>query len=128
MTKNKRPPPVGSCGRERFSRTGKSRGFQRLNRKVFPVRENPVLFNCSGRYLAPNGKMTAKLIDSPAALGRLIKSRRKELGLNQTELADVAHITLRLVSELERGKATAQLDGVLRVLAALGIALEARAR
>lgn len=72
--------------------------------------------------------MTAKLIDSPAALGRLIKSRRKELGLNQTELADVAHITLRLVSELERGKATAQLDGVLRVLAALGIALEARAR
>jgi HTH-type transcriptional regulator / antitoxin HipB len=67
-------------------------------------------------------------IDSPKTLGPLIRARRKELGLNQTELADVAGTTLRFVSELERGKPTAQLDGVLRVLAALGIKLEARAR
>jgi HTH-type transcriptional regulator/antitoxin HipB len=67
-------------------------------------------------------------IDSPGTLGPLIRRRRKELGLNQTELADVARTTLRFVSELERGKPTAQLDGVLRVLAALGIKLEARTR
>ncbi|MGC1852144.1 MAG: type II toxin-antitoxin system Y4mF family antitoxin [Solirubrobacterales bacterium] len=67
-------------------------------------------------------------IDSPKALGLLIRNRRKELGLNQTELADVAQTTLRFISELERGKQTAQLDGVLRVLAALGIGLEARTR
>jgi HTH-type transcriptional regulator/antitoxin HipB len=67
-------------------------------------------------------------IDSPGTLGPLIRRRRKELGLNQTELADVARTTLRFVSELERGKPTAQLDGVLRVLAALGIKLEARMR
>lgn len=67
-------------------------------------------------------------IDNPQALGPLIRARRKELGLNQTELADVARTTLRFVSELERGKATAQLDGVLRVLAALGIQLEVRMR
>ncbi|HEU4906131.1 MAG TPA: helix-turn-helix transcriptional regulator [Solirubrobacterales bacterium] len=72
--------------------------------------------------------MTANHIDSPAALGQLIKSRRKKLGLNQTELADVARTTLRFVSELERGKPTAQLDGILRVLAALGIELEASTR
>lgn len=68
------------------------------------------------------------LVKTPGGLGSLIKARRKELGLNQTELADVAHVTLRLVSELERGKPTAQLDGILRVLAALGIELEARPR
>lgn len=67
-------------------------------------------------------------IDSPSAIGPLVRRRRNELGLTQTELADVARTTLRFVSELERGKATAQLDGVLRLLAALGIKLEARLR
>lgn len=72
--------------------------------------------------------MESTSIDSPKALGLLVRTRRKELGLNQTELADVAQTTLRFISELERGKQTAQLDGVLRVLAALGIGLEARTR
>jgi y4mF family transcriptional regulator len=67
-------------------------------------------------------------LDSSEALGRLVRTRRNELGLNQTVLADVAGTTLRFVSELERGKRTAQLDGVLRVLAALGIKLEAKLR
>jgi y4mF family transcriptional regulator len=67
-------------------------------------------------------------IESSEDLGRVIRVRREELGLNQTGLADVARTTLRFVSELERGKPTAQLDGVLRVLAALGIELEARGR
>lgn len=64
-------------------------------------------------------------IDNSEALGRLVRERRNSLRLNQTELASVARTSLRFVSELERGKATAQLDTVLRVLAALGIRLEA---
>ena len=72
--------------------------------------------------------MKPTAIETPEKLGLVIKARRKELGLNQTELADVARVTLRLVSELERGKPTAQLYGILRVLAALGIELEGRAR
>lgn len=72
--------------------------------------------------------MDSASIDSPDALGTLIRKRRKELGLNQTELADVARTSLRFVSEFERGKPTAQLNGVLRVLAALGIELNARTR
>lgn len=67
-------------------------------------------------------------IDSPEALGRLIRKRRKSLGLNQTELAGVAGTSLRFLSELERGKPTAQLDATLRVLAALGASLEADIR
>jgi y4mF family transcriptional regulator len=72
--------------------------------------------------------MDRDLVDSPATLGHLIRARRKELGLTQTDVADVARTTLRFVSELERGKATAQLDGILRVLAALGIELTASTR
>lgn len=70
--------------------------------------------------------MEEHIVDTPERLGALIRQRRQELGLTQTHLAEVARTTLRLVSELEAGKPTAQLDGVLRILAALGIALAAR--
>jgi transcriptional regulator, y4mF family len=67
-------------------------------------------------------------IDNPRALGTLVRQRRKELGLTQTQLADVAMTTLRFISELERGKPSAQMDGVFRVLSALGIRLDAGRR
>lgn len=76
-------------------------------------------------YFVPNGKMRRISIDTPDDVGSVVRARRKELGLNQTELAGVARTTLRFISELERGKSTAQLGGVLRVLAALGIQIEA---
>jgi y4mF family transcriptional regulator len=61
-------------------------------------------------------------------LGELIRGRRHELGLTQTEVAEVADTNLRFLSELERGKPTARLENVMRVLATLGIELEARIR
>jgi y4mF family transcriptional regulator len=72
--------------------------------------------------------MEPTTITDPATLGALVRERRHQLGLTQTEVADVARTTLRFVSELESGKRTAQLDGVLRVLRALGIDLVARTR
>jgi len=61
-------------------------------------------------------------------LGEFIRGRRRELGLTQTEVAEVANTNLRFLSELERGKPTVRLENVLRVLATLGIELEARVR
>lgn len=72
--------------------------------------------------------MRTARIESPEQLGKLIRSRRHELGLTQTELAEVANANLRFVSELERGKRTARLANVMRVLETLGIELEARVR
>lgn len=72
--------------------------------------------------------MEATPIYNAGELGELIRSRRRELGLTQTEVADVADTNLRLVSELERGKPTARLENVMRVLEALGVELEARIR
>lgn len=66
--------------------------------------------------------------DNQEDLGRLIRQRRLELGMTQTHVADVARTTLRFVSELEGGKRNAQLDGLLRILAALGVELVARWR
>lgn len=72
--------------------------------------------------------MTAVRIDTPEALGPQVRARRKELGLSQMDLAGVARVTPRLVGELEWGKPTAQFDGVLRVLTALGLDLYLEAR
>lgn len=72
--------------------------------------------------------MEPSRIENPKQLGELIRRRRRELGLTQTEVADVANANLRFVSELERGKRTARLENVLRVLETLGIELEARPR
>lgn len=67
-------------------------------------------------------------VKNPEELGALVRRRRNELELTQEELAGVALVTPRLLGEVERGKRTAQLDGVLRILAALGIDLFARPR
>jgi HTH-type transcriptional regulator/antitoxin HipB len=72
--------------------------------------------------------MENAVIKDARQLGELIRSRRKELSLTQTEVAEIANTNLRFLSELERGKPTARLENVMRVLATLGIELEARNR
>jgi len=67
-------------------------------------------------------------IKDASELGAAIRARRLELELTQEELADVARVTLRFVSELERGKETAQFSGIRRILAALGLDLLVRPR
>jgi y4mF family transcriptional regulator len=67
-------------------------------------------------------------ITSEQDLGASVRSRRKELELTQGELADVSGVTLRFISELERGKETAQYGGIRRVLAALGLNLFVESR
>jgi len=62
-------------------------------------------------------------ITTSAELGKRVRERRVEVGLTQGELADVARVSPRFVSELENGKQTAQLAGIQRVLAALGLDL-----
>lgn len=73
------------------------------------------------------GKMNVRVADV-ADLGAAIRSRRRELGLTQSELAAVARTSLRFVSEVERGKETARVGGVLRLLSALGLELRVAPR
>ena len=53
-----------------------------------------------------------------------IKSRRKEHGLTQVELAERAGVGLRFLRELERGKSTVQLDKINMVLKLFGEELQ----
>ena len=53
-------------------------------------------------------------------LVQFVKSRRKQLGLTQVDLADRAGVGLRFVRDLEQGKQTLRLDKVNQVLALFG--------
>lgn len=56
-------------------------------------------------------------------IGVVVRRARKAMGLRQAELAAAAGVGLRFLVELERGKATVQLDRLLAVLQALGLDL-----
>lgn len=58
--------------------------------------------------------------EDPSTIGTYVRQRRKASRLTQTELAELAGVGTRLVSELERGKATLRMDAVNRVLRVFG--------
>jgi y4mF family transcriptional regulator len=53
-------------------------------------------------------------------LGEFIRSERRSSGLTQVELARKAGVGLRLIRDIEQGKATLRMDTVDRVLAMFG--------
>ena len=59
-------------------------------------------------------------ISSAGELGAALRRSRKALGLTQAELALAAGVGLRFVGEVEAGKASVQLEQLLRVIDALG--------
>ena len=60
-------------------------------------------------------------IENTAALGRMVRQVRTGMGLTQPDLAMTAGVGLRFIVEVEKGKPTAQIGKVLRVLRTLGI-------
>jgi len=67
-------------------------------------------------------------VDSPHTLGAQLRSRRRELGLSQEDVAAVIGVNRRVIGELEHGKPTVQLQIALEVSRALGLDLELRRR
>jgi y4mF family transcriptional regulator len=64
-------------------------------------------------------------ISSAAEFGAAIRQARKAQGLTQGELALAAGVSLRFLSELERGKQSASLELALRIAGLLNIRLSA---
>lgn len=53
-------------------------------------------------------------------LSEFLKARRKEFNFTQEDLANKAGVGLRVVREMEQGKATLRMDKVNQVLALFG--------
>lgn len=56
-----------------------------------------------------------------AQLGAIIRFHRKTAGVRQADAAALAGVGTRLLSEIERGKATAEVGKVLQILDRLGL-------
>ena len=67
-------------------------------------------------------------LSTVAVLAGDLRSRRRELGLTQQELADLAEVSTRFIHDLENSKPTVQLDRVLAVTHALGLNLRLQVR
>jgi HTH-type transcriptional regulator/antitoxin HipB len=57
-----------------------------------------------------------------------MRARRKDLGLTQVEVAELADVSARFVTELEQGKPTVRLDKLTALLDAMGLTLRAEVR
>ncbi len=68
--------------------------------------------------------ISAIRVTSGRDIGMLVKAKRKQQPkLTQAILAKGAGVGIRFISDLENGKATVQLDKMMRVLAYLNITL-----
>ena len=67
-----------------------------------------------------------KIISSSRQFGNLIKRVRKTHQLTQKELAAACGTGIRFIQDLEKGKASCELDKALMVASMLGIRVDAR--
>ncbi len=63
------------------------------------------------------------MITDTRSLGMAIRHQRKSMGLTQLDAAGLCGVGERYLSELERGKQTAELGKALQVLRRLGLRL-----
>lgn len=62
-------------------------------------------------------------VTTTGELGAALRARRKERALTQAQLAALCGVSVRFVSEVERGRPTAGVGLVLRLCARLGLDL-----
>jgi len=67
-------------------------------------------------------------VSSVAELGEMLRSKRKSLGMTQERAAGLSGVGIRFLSELERGKPTAEIGKVLQVVRRLGLELRIEPR
>lgn len=67
-------------------------------------------------------------IRSVKELGEAIRTRRKELHYTQAFLAEFTGFSVSFISDVERGKATAEIGKTLRLLMILGLDLSVERR
>lgn len=60
---------------------------------------------------------------STITLGLAIEAERKHRKLTQTQLAERSNASINFISQIERGKPTAQIGKILEVLRILGLQL-----
>lgn len=77
------------------------------------------------KKIIPNGNIK---IETIADVGQAVRAKRVQDGLTQVQAAALCGVGTRFLSELENGKATAELGKVVQVLKVLGLELSINKR
>ena len=67
-------------------------------------------------------------IHSSRTLGTLIRGRRLDRGLSQSDLADLVGVSRKWIGDIERGKPTAEIGLIIRLLDSLDLDFQATSR
>ena len=62
-------------------------------------------------------------INNTKTLGDTIRARRKELHYTQAYLAEFTGLSVTFISDVERGKTTAEIEKIIRLINVLGLNL-----
>ena len=62
-------------------------------------------------------------INNTKPLGETIRARRKELHYTQAYLAEFTGLSVTFISDVERGKTTAEIEKIIRLINVLGLNL-----
>ena len=68
--------------------------------------------------------LSEMMINNTKDFGALVRKKRKNMQLTQSDLAAVSGVGVRFISELENGKETVQFDKALKVAQVLGLKLQ----
>lgn len=117
----------------RINRRSLSKGWTYSAYAEFPLvfrrnRSNILCTQNIGVMAMLKRNQTDVLLHNTAAVGALIRSRRKALALTQKQLSELTGLSLAFVNGIENGKETAEIGKALQLLAALGIDLQGRVR
>lgn len=61
---------------------------------------------------------------TPYAIATWFSGKRKSLGLTQAQVAAVAGVTLKTLSDFERGKTNIRIETLIRLLAAVKLTID----
>jgi y4mF family transcriptional regulator len=91
--------------------------FLAEKRGVCTEREN---YCAEGNRVNSSSTKETVNINDVSEIGRAVRTARKAQGLTQREFSDLCGVGVRFLSELERGKPTAEVGLVLEVLTGAG--------
>ena len=60
--------------------------------------------------------------------GNIISARRKQLGINQADLAQIAEVSIATVKDIERGKGNPSLKTLENICLVLGLEIKLEVR
>ncbi len=67
-------------------------------------------------------------VDNPTRLGELLRNHRRQGALRLQDVSNISMLGMRFISEVERGKETAEIGKIFTLLANLGLVMEIRPR